>query len=78
MDSLSEKLVKSELVTPNQVRMAAGLSPMSEICEWCKGDVRMMCQKGTEVCSQQCAKMASKILFSDPERAKKFGGGFAG
>jgi hypothetical protein len=52
-------------------------SPTSEICEWCKSPVRMMCQKGTEICSQLCAKYAAKILFDDPERAKKFGGGHA-
>lgn len=43
-----------------------------EICEWCKEAVLMMCQQGTEVCSQLCANMAAKILFDDPERAKKF------
>lgn len=74
---LIEKLVKSDLVTANQVRMAAGLAPSSEICEWCKGDVRVMCQKGTGVCSQKCAQMASKILFSSQEKAEKFGGGYA-
>lgn len=43
-----------------------------EICEWCKQPVRMMCQKGTEVCSQACARYAAHILFDDPERAAKF------
>lgn len=32
----------------------------------------MMCQQATEVCSQLCARYAAKILFDDPERAKKF------
>jgi hypothetical protein len=45
---------------------------MTEICEWCKQPVLMMVQKGTEICSQICAEYASKILFDDPERAKKF------
>lgn len=45
---------------------------MNEICEWCKDPVVMMCQRGTEVCSQLCAKYAAKILFDDEERAKKF------
>jgi hypothetical protein len=48
-----------------------------EICEWCKKPVRMMVQKGTEICSQKCAKLAADILFDDPERAAKFGGGYA-
>lgn len=45
---------------------------MEEICEWCKGPVQVMCQKGTGVCSQQCARLASNILFDDPEKAAKF------
>lgn len=45
---------------------------MEEICEWCKQPVQMMCQKGTGVCSQQCADLASEILFDDPEKAAKF------
>lgn len=44
-----------------------------EICEYCKRPVVMMCQIGTEVCSQECANLAANILFSDPEKAKKFG-----
>lgn len=43
-----------------------------EKCEWCKGPVLMMCQRGTEVCSQLCSNYAAKILFDDPERAVKF------
>lgn len=77
LTELTEKMAKSEIVTPNQVRMAAGLRPTSEICEWCKGDVRVMCQKGTGVCSQKCARLASEILFDSKEKAEKFGGGFA-
>lgn len=50
----------------------------SEICEFCKQPVRVMCQKGTGVCSQKCARLASHILFSDKEKAEKFGGGYAG
>lgn len=53
------------------------LHTFDEICEWCKGPVLLMCQKGTGVCSQSCAKMASKILYSDSKKAKKFGGGYA-
>lgn len=45
---------------------------MNEICEWCKDPVLMLCQKGTEVCSQVCARYAAKILFDDEARAKKF------
>jgi len=52
-------------------------NPTAEICEWCKQPVRLMCQKGTGVCSQQCAKYASKILYSTKEKAEKFGGGYA-
>jgi hypothetical protein len=65
------------LMTPNQVRSTMGLRPM-EICEWCKDEVKMMVQKGTGVCSQRCAKMASHILFSDKEKAEKFHGGYSG
>lgn len=44
-----------------------------EICEWCKQPVVMMCQIGTGVCSQHCANYAANILYTDPEKAKKFG-----
>lgn len=43
-----------------------------EICEWCEREIKMMIQKGTGVCCQECANLASNILFSDPEKAKKF------
>jgi hypothetical protein len=51
---------------------------ITEICEWCKDPVRMMCHKGTGVCSHNCARIASHILYDDPEKAEKFGGGYSG
>jgi hypothetical protein len=74
-----------EMLSQEQARMAQGLPRhipdpvrITEICEWCKEPVRMMCHKGTGVCSQNCARMASHILYDDPEKAKKFGGGYSG
>jgi len=73
------------LLSQEQARMAQGLprhipdlDRITEICEWCKEPVRLMVQKGTGVCSQRCAKMASHILFSTKEKAEKFGGGYSG
>lgn len=66
-----------ETQTREQVRTGLGLAPTSEICEWCKEPVRMMVQKGTGVCSQKCAQLASHILFDSQEKAEKFGGGFS-
>lgn len=63
-----------------EYRQERGLSNISDelICEWCKGEIRMMVQKGTGVCSQSCAHYASKILYSSKEKAEKFGGGWSG
>lgn len=66
------------LLRPSEVLTVMGMKPMHEVCEWCKGPVRVMCQKGTGVCSQQCAKLASKILFDSKEKADKFKGGYSG
>lgn len=68
-------------LTPNQEyrqRKGWALIPDDQICEWCKGEIKVMCQKGTGVCSQRCAKMASNILYSTKEKAEKFGGGYSG
>lgn len=69
--------MKHLTMTVQQVRTALGLDPMPEICEWCKKPVRMMVQKGTGVCSQGCARLATNILFETKEKAEKFGGGYA-
>lgn len=61
-----------------RVERGLPLIPDSDICEWCKGEIKMMAQKGTGVCSQNCAKYASHILFNSREKAEKFGGGYSG
>lgn len=66
------------LMTPSEVRRSMGLTPLSETCEWCKQPILVMCQKGTGVCSQRCAKLASDILFDSKDKAEKFGGGYGG
>lgn len=78
----SSRRVPMSDLTPNQEyrveELGLPLIADSDICEWCKGEIKMMVQKGTGVCSQSCANYASHILFSSKEKAEKFGGGFSG
>lgn len=60
-----------------RARMLVSIDRITEICEWCKQPVRIMCQKGTGVCSQRCAKLAADILFDRQAKAEKFGGGYS-
>lgn len=76
-----ERTHTNEDLTENQLyRLEQGFPLISDdqICEWCKGEIKVMIQRGTGVCSQSCAYYASKILFSTKEKAEKFGGGFSG
>lgn len=70
----------SDLSENQQYRVERGdpLLPDDLICEWCKGEIKMMVQKGTGVCSQNCAELARHILYSSEEKAIKFGGGWSG
>lgn len=59
------------LLTPNEVRRSMGLTPLTETCNWCTDPVRVMCQKGTGFCSQQCARLAKQQSDKAQKVAKK-------
>lgn len=48
-----------------------GLTPLTETCNWCTDPVRVMCQKGTGFCSQQCARLAKQQSDKAQKVAKK-------
>ena len=50
----------NQIRTKDEIREALGFRTHIEWCEWCEGPIRVMCFKGTDVCSQHCEQELMK------------------